>query len=128
MSPLDVSVADADLPGWVRIWMGWLLAIGLSSLVFATRQAGARWLAAGFVASHALLAGIAAIQGPDEVTVGLVAMSHAMFWTPALLYLAFGANDVDVTSVYGVWSLLATATLGFSLFFDWRDTALYLWG
>jgi len=128
LSPLDVPLAEADLPTWVRVWMGWLLAIGISSLFFVAEQAGARWLAAGFVASHVLLAAIASLQGSQDVTVGLVAMSHAMFWTPALYFLAFANKDVESASAYGIWSLLATATLGFSLFFDWRDTALYLWG
>ena len=123
-----MPLAEAALPTWVQAWLAWLAAIAVGSVAFVRGHAGARWTAGGFAASVLLLLGVAVTMGAGAVTIGLVAMSHAMFWTPPLLYLAFAGDEIETRSAYGLWSTLATASLGFSLFFDWRDTALYLWG
>ena len=45
---------------------------------------------------------------------------------PAVVVLARGVGTLNRRSVYGVWHLLALATMVISLLFDYRDGVRYL--
>lgn len=105
--------------GW---WIRWMIAIGYSSTVFAiVGHTGARWVLAAFVVNH-----LVAIFGPFPPSNGLISLTHVVFWTPAVVMLVRGLRTLNRQSVYGVWHLLALATMVISLLFDYRDAFRYL--
>ncbi len=112
-------------PQWspaISWWIRWMIAIGYSSTVFAIAgHAGARWVLAAFVVNH-----MVAIFGPFPPSNGLINLTHVVFWTPAVVVLARGVGTLNRRSVYGVWHLLALATMVISLLFDYRDGVRYL--
>ena len=103
-------------------WIRWMIAIGYSSTIFAIAgHTGARWVLAAFVVNH-----LVAIFGPFPPSNGLISLTHVIFWTPAVVMLAWGLRTLNRQSVYGVWHLLALTTMVISLFFDYRDAFRYL--
>ena len=108
-------------------WIRWMIAIGYSSTVFAIAgHSAARWVLAAFVVNH-VVAIFGPIFGPLPPTSnGLISLTHVVFWTPAVVMLARGLRSLNRQSVYGVWHLLALATMVISLLFDYRDTFRYL--
>ena len=108
-------------------WIRWMIAIGYSSTVFAIAgHSAARWVLAAFVVNH-VVAIFGPIFGPLPPTSnGLISLTHVVFWTPAVVILARGLRTLNRQSVYGVWHLLALATMVISLLFDYRDAFRYL--
>ena len=107
-------------------WIRWMIAIGLTSGVFAiTGHTGARWVLAAFVLNHAVALSLP-LSGLVQMSNGLINLTHVVFWTPAVVVLARGVGTLNRRSVYGVWHLLALATMVVSLLFDYRDGVRYL--
>ena len=101
-------------------WMGIVLFLG--SLIFAFVGVEARWL---------LLAMFLTI--PATFLIGyavgwnnLWGITHLILWTPVAIYMARRFSQIEVKSVYGVWYVLALATLWISLIFDVKDVGQYL--
>lgn len=111
------------LPLWVQWWMNWMgVVLFLGSLIFAFVGVEARWL---------LLAMFLTI--PATFLVGyavgwnnLWGITHLVLWTPVAIYMARRFSQIEVKSVYGVWYVLALATLWISLIFDVKDVGQYL--
>ena len=116
----------ALLPGWVWGWMVFMAVAFLTGLLFVRRHADARWVVAAYVGSHVFAYGMRAILGPDWLTLGQAALNHVLFWTPAAVYLALRIRSVKLKTAFGAWSLMILGTMAFSLFFDFRDAAIYL--
>ncbi|MCE7999502.1 MAG: hypothetical protein HEP70_11640 [Rhodobiaceae bacterium] len=111
------------LPLWVQWWMNWMgIVLFLGSLIFAFVGVEARWL---------LLAMFLTI--PATFLIGyavgwnnLWGITHLILWTPVAIYMARRFSQIEVKSVYGVWYVLALATLWISLIFDVKDVGQYL--
>ncbi|WOF74776.1 hypothetical protein QMT40_002435 [Parvibaculaceae bacterium PLY_AMNH_Bact1] len=111
------------LPLWVQWWMNWMgIVLFLGSLIFAFFGVEARWL---------LLAMFLTI--PATFLIGyavgwnnLWGITHLVLWTPVAIYMARRFSQIEVKSVYGVWYVLALATLWISLIFDVKDVGQYL--
>lgn len=112
----------ATLPHWVEIWMNWMLVVlGLGSLVFAVFRVEARWLLLAFFVS--IVATFA--MGMTRGWTLLWGVTHLVFWTPAAIYMYRRLDGINTASVYGVWYLLALATMIVSLAFDAKDAVQY---
>lgn len=111
------------LPLWVQWWMNWMgIVLFLGSLIFAFVGVEARWL---------LLAMFLTI--PATFLIGyavgwnnLWGITHLILWTPVAIYMARRFSQIEVKSIYGVWYVLALATLWISLIFDVKDVGQYL--
>jgi len=122
--PLGESMSQfSSAVSW---WINWLIVVGVSSLVFAWNHVGARWVLGAYVANHAVAIGTGQILGADMLTNGLVSVTHVVFWTPAVVMLILGLRRASVASVYGAWHIVALATMVISLFFDYRDSFVFL--
>tara|TARA_R110002110_G_scaffold18212_3_gene76717 strand:- start:1844 stop:2251 length:408 start_codon:yes stop_codon:yes gene_type:complete len=115
----------ATLPQWVQYWMYWLGAVlALGSLVFSIFRIEARWLLLAFVLSVITTTAIGMTVGWNK----LWGVTHLVFWTPVVIYFIRRWPLIDKRSVYGVWFVLALATMIVSLVFDAKDFVEYLTG
>jgi hypothetical protein len=110
----------------VSWWIVWLVVIGATSVLFAWKHVGARWVLGAYIANHAVAMGTGSLLGAEVLTNGLVSVTHVVFWTPAVVMLVRGLQTINRASIYGGWHLAALATMVISLLFDYRDSAIYL--
>lgn len=117
------SAYVATLPQWVPLWMNWMMIVlALGSLVFSFFKVEARWLLLAFAVSIVATFALGMSIGWN----GLWGTTHLVFWTPAAIYMYRRLEGINTNSVYGVWYLLALATVIISLVFDAKDAVQYL--
>jgi len=120
------SEARASAPEWVQVWLGFMFVVFGVGLVLVWRHRAAWWMVGAFIGSH-LASGLEILLlGADRLTVGLIALNHCVFWTPAAVVFYRQTRGTQTGSVFGLWRWLVLATSAFSLVFDYRDAALYL--
>jgi len=130
MEALQAAQASQDayvaaLPMWVQYWMMWLmLVLGLGALVFSFVRAEARWLLLAMVAALVSTMALGMVVGWNK----LWGVTHLVFWTPVVIYYIRRWPAVEKKSVFGVWFVLALATMIVSLVFDAKDVVEYLMG
>lgn len=128
MESLQAAVAAqnvyvAALPQWVQLWMNWMaVCLFLGSLVFAIFKTEARWL---LLANLILIVATMAL-GMTIGWNGLWGSTHLLIWTPVVIYFIRRWPMIEKRSIYGVWFVLALATMIISLIFDAKDVAQYL--
>jgi hypothetical protein len=77
------SAARSSMPAWVQMWIYLMFIIFGAGLAFVRKYPHAWWMLGAFVASH-LASGLEVILlGPQRLTVGMIALNHCIFWTPA---------------------------------------------
>ena len=117
------NVYVAALPQWVQLWMNWMVVcLFLGSLVFAIFKTEARWL---LLANLILIVATMAL-GMTIGWNGLWGSTHLVIWTPVVVYFIRRWPMIEKRSLYGVWFVLALATMIISLIFDAKDVAQYL--
>ena len=115
----------ATLPVWVVYWMYWMLGIlAVGSLVFSLFRVEARWLLLSFVLTLISTMALGMAIGWNK----LWGVTHLVFWTPVVIYYIRRWPFVEKKSVFGVWFVLALATMIVSLVFDAKDLVEYLMG
>jgi hypothetical protein len=114
------------LPGYIMLWLYWLVFVGLTSIVWSFFKVEARFVAAAYVATFGTMAVLQAALGADRVLYVTASLMHVLFWTPALLMLYRRRANANFGSLYGIWLCLAMATMTISLIFDFRDVIAYL--
>ena len=143
----------AALPMWVQYWMYWMMAfvqggatvlsngLGLSNafsqtlltvmavlfaahLIFAFWRTEARWLLLAMVAALISTMALGMSVGWNK----LWGVTHLVFWTPVVVYYIRRWPLVEKRSAFGVWFVLALATMIVSLVFDAKDVVEYLLG
>tara|TARA_R110000868_G_scaffold17774_3_gene77588 strand:- start:395 stop:799 length:405 start_codon:yes stop_codon:yes gene_type:complete len=113
----------AALPQWVQLWMNWMgIVLALGSLVFTFFKVEARWLLLAFALSIVATFALGMTIGWN----GLWGSTHLVFWTPVVIYMYRRLPAINSNSIYGVWYLLALATMIISLVFDAKDVVQYL--
>jgi len=118
--------ARADLPQWVQYWLYFMFMMAGLGLIFVWKHVGARWGVGAFVVSHLFSAAELLTFGADNFLVGMIAINHAVVWTPALVMMALHLKKVNLRSPYGVWLVGMCGTFAFSLVFDYCDAFIYL--
>jgi len=128
LSPDTVWTSEvrASAPEWVQIWIRFMFVIFGAGLVLAWKHRAAWWMVGAFIASH-LASGLEILLlGPERLTVGLIALNHCVFWTPAAVVFYRQTRGTETRAVFGVWRWIVLATAAFSLVFDYRDAVLLL--
>ncbi len=120
------NAARLGLPIWLKGWLGFLAITFLGSLLFVRRQRAARIVAVGFAVSHVLVIGIEALE-ITRLTTGLVSLTHAIGWTPALFVMVRELGRTEAMTRYGWWCRQMLFVLVVALSFDYRDATMYLY-
>jgi len=118
--------ARASLPLWVPRWILFMLATFAAGLLFVKDHVAARWMVAAVIVSHLASAFFLFVLGPETLKVGVIAINHVVFWTPAAVYLALKGASRSKAPLYSGWRYWALAVAAFSLLFDFRDASLFL--
>lgn len=66
------------------------------------------------------------LLGSERLTVGMIAINHCVFWTPAAIGFLATTRSTPFTTPFGVWRIVVLGTAAFSLFFDYRDAWAFL--
>jgi hypothetical protein len=117
----------ASLPGWVNLWMNWMMLIFLASLFFVRRHRPARYALAALL----LTVPIGLLVFKIHPNVHLLGVAHFVVWLPLLGYIwrkERGAHLFQPKTAYGVWITLLVTTIVVSLLFDARDIVLVALG
>ena len=115
----------AALPMWVQYWMYWMMAVLFAApLIFAFWRPEARWLLLAMIAALVSTMALGMAVGWNK----LWGATHLVFWTPVVVYYVRRWPVVEKRSVFGVWFVLALATMIVSLVFDAKDVVEYLMG
>ena len=113
----------AALPMWVQYWMYWMMAVLFAApLIFVFTRVEARWLVLAMVATVVSTMALGMAVGWNK----LWGVTHLVFWTPVVVYYIKRWPVVEKRSVFGVWFVLALATMIVSLVFDAKDFVEYL--
>jgi hypothetical protein len=118
--------ARASLPILTQRWIIFMLATFALGLLFVRDHVAARWMVGAVVVSHLSSAAVILLLGPEHLKVGIIAIEHVIFWTPAALYLLFKGAPTGRAPLYRVWRYAALSVAAISLIFDYRDAALFL--
>lgn len=109
----------------MMIWLGFLALTFFASAIFVWNHAPARWVLAGFIASHVAAA---PIENSEDMVLraGLVSLLHLVFWTPGLVALLSNQPDIKPTSAYGIWASILLFVYAVAFTFDIRDAIVWL--
>jgi hypothetical protein len=120
------SDARSSTPTWVQAWVYFMFIIFGAGIAFVRKHSHAWWMVGAFAASH-LTSGLEMLLlGPQRLTVGMIAINHCIFWTPATLLFARGTRNTPKTTLFGVWRIAIVGTAVFSVLFDYRDAIAFL--
>lgn len=123
VAQVEQEVYIAALPQWVQMWMGWMMIVlGPSALIAAIFRVEARWLVAAMMLTLPATMAMGVYVGWND----LWGITHIILWTPVAIYMARRLSQIEVKSIYGVWYVLALATLWISVMFDIKDVGAYL--
>ena len=115
-----------SLPLYLKVWLlGALLPAHLASVFFLRNHIAARWVLGGFFLSHLWLT-VVEVTGALVVHGGLVSLGHIICWSPAIYALYRYRPEIELPSAYGIWACVMLFIYGVSMFFDFRDAAIWL--
>ncbi len=111
-------------PIWLQAWILFMVVVNSMSLLFV-RQLEARWILIAWVANVLLMNWLFARFG----YVRLLGASHALFWSPLLLYLYLRrAKIAEAGRIFRAWVAVLVVTDATSLVIDYVDIARYFLG
>ncbi len=110
-------------PLWLQGWIGWLLMVNMGGLAF-WKVREARIIFWIFTANAIFLAILCEINGYNK----LLGISHIIFWTPMLIWLARKLSGFNRASGFGKWIVVLIVTDTLSLIVDFADVIRYILG
>lgn len=120
---VEIWQSFRSLPGWVQVWVVFLLVpVNMASLFFIAEPMGL-WIAA--LANVAMLPNIW-VMIHDRGLSKLMAIPHIIPWTLLVALLAFARPMA--TGLYDAYLWLLLAVNVVSLFFDYPDAVKWLKG
>jgi len=114
----------AQYPQYLQIWLNWLVAINLASVLFIFHKPQARWVLLAMIGNVAFMMFLFSQVG----FVRLLGLSHIIFWTPLLIYLAMRKGTLNVTSISGIYFIVVFVSNLASLVLDYYDVYRYIMG
>ncbi len=124
----EMSAAiDAVTSPTVKIWLNWMLAIFLASILFVWKHKSARVILAAFF----LTIPVAMLVFETSRNPHLLGIPHLIVWTPLVVYLLRSEKLIGTgasLSIYNVYLYLLLATIITSLVLDVRDVTLVVAG
>lgn len=121
-----MDAAFAGIPAWVKQWMTFQHYLFAGSLLFVVWHEEARVYLAGLVLSHAISFAEIAHAPVERLGLGLVSLNH-LVWIPALTFMLRRYRALEKRTPFSLWYHIVLFQLCFSLVFDIRDSAIYLW-
>ena len=94
--------ARKALPLPHKLWLGGLMAVHLSSLLFVRRHVAARWVFGGFALSHVLIVYVEA-TGLFAMVSGMISLEHVLTFIPGLIAIYVTRNQIRWPGAYAVW-------------------------
>ena len=122
MEEMDAAISAAT-SSTVKIWMNWMLAIFVLSIVFAWKHKSARYVFVALIFSLPLALYIFHVTQ----SVHLIGLAHIIVWIPLAIYLIkteIIGKASKLKTPYGIYLILLLTTISISLFFDIRDAIL----
>ena len=107
-------------PLWLQGWLGWLVLVNAGALAF-WKVREARIIFWVFAANAVFMSALCELNGYNK----LLGVSHIIFWTPMLIWLARKFAGFDRGSGFGKWVVVLMATDAISLVIDYADVARY---
>lgn len=120
------SEARSELALWAQYWVNFMFVMTGIGLFFVKNHVEARWAVGAFVASHLASGAEILLFGEDKFVVGMIAINHCIFWTPAAVYLARSLRRNELATPFGFWLVGMVGAFVFSLIFDYRDAFIYI--
>ena len=117
--------ARANLPVWMMVWLGFLALTFLAAAIFSWNHVAARWVLAGFIASHVVTIAVESTQGV-VLRAGLVSLLHVVFWAPGLVAMLADQAQLKFSSAYGIWASALLFVYAVAFTFDIRDGIVWL--
>lgn len=109
-----------ELPGWVKIWMNFILGpVNLATLAFLGQPSGVLIAALAIGGMVLTVAIVIAMGGFTK----LAAAGHILPWTPLVLMLIFARSGGTV--IYQTFLTVLLITNVISLAFDFNDLRLW---
>ena len=120
--------ALATQPGWIRLWVLWMSAAIVVTLVVLAFSKATRRDALVILLTNLAVFAVMQWLFYRIGLVRLLGIVHVVFWTPLAVYLWGRLKDAAITAPYRqvIWVLLATMVV--SLAFDVTDVARYALG
>ncbi|RME43076.1 MAG: hypothetical protein D6795_20015 [Deltaproteobacteria bacterium] len=122
-NPLTFFGHVFEQPVGLILWLFWLAAVNTLSLVFLRHREG-RWVLAAWVGNILFMSCLYSIVGYTR----LLGLSHVLFWTPLVVFLARRLTHLDPGSRFGRWIVVLLSTNTISLLIDYIDVVRYLLG
>jgi len=123
----EINSQMQSLPGWVQIWVNWMMAVFLASIAFIWHHRAARLIFFAFI----LTMPMAMLIFYFCHNVHLFALAHLTVWTPLLVYFYkshFVNRNLLAGRIFNLWLTLLILTIIISLILDVRDVVLVLLG
>ncbi len=120
MEEMQTAINAATSPT-VKIWMDWMLAIFVLSIVFVWNHKTARVIFGAFLLTLPLAMYIFNITR----SVPLLGLAHIIVWVPLAIYLIKDEvmrHAFELKTPYGIYVVFLFATIIISLLFDIRDS------
>ncbi len=122
----EVSQQSDAQPLLLSLWLNWLTAVNLLSVLFVLRRVQARWVLGAYVVMIALNIPLALMFGFGKA----LAIPHLLVWVPLIYYLAqeWRYQRLQDSAIFKTWIAAVMATNLISVVFDLRDAAQFLAG
>ncbi len=108
-----------------KLWLGGLMAVHLSSLLFVRRHVAARWVFGGFALSHVLIVYVEA-TGLFAMVSGMISLEHVLTFIPGLIAIYVTRNEIRWPGAYAVWVGAVVALYSGLLWNDLPDLLVWV--
>ena len=109
--------------GWM-LWVMWMMALNTASIVFCWKKIEARFVLAAWIPNGIFMTLLAEQMGYTRI----LGLSHAIFWTPLVIYLFTRRKNFEWGTIYGKWLYILLVTNVASLVIDYIDVIRYIAG
>jgi hypothetical protein len=107
-------------PLWVQVWVGWMILLNTSSVIFLKRRMG-KIIFIVWNLNGATMMALFMLNGYNR----MLGLSHIIWWTPLLVYM-YKMKEVDMQpKAYKIWYKALFITILLSLVLDYTDLVKY---
>lgn len=110
-------------PLWLVAWVLWLMLVNTASLLFL-KHVPARWVLLAWIANGLTMTALHVEFGHSRI----LGLSHAIWWTPLLIYLWRSPGRRALQGAVRHWSSALMLSIVISLVVDYVDVVRYLAG
>lgn len=123
-APATLNSAMLAQPLWLKVWVGWMVAVNVIGALIFIRRTEAKWVLLAMIGNAIFMNWLFAEFGYQRI----LGLAHVVFWTPLVIYLWMRRAHWDLSRLSGKWLAVLFATNFISLIVDYADVARYLMG